>query len=505
MSDLNIIKLHDRIKETSNSTGTGTVVLEGSVEGFAPFSDYVGQSGLVYYTITDSTNWEVGSGRFLDSGRNVGTFSNSQLIRFPLKSSNSNGLVNFSAGVKEVFVTHPAHAAIYAVAGLGSEFATPAKSGLAFWSSENSLNTDNNIVIDGTNTRIGINQAAPAYEIDLGGNAINSHVRASGLIVNSSGIIFSGVNSLRQTQPFQNNQADSTTGANAVVFYSGAVDQILTLQKQSANNILSGPTTGSAAYPAFRALTSSDIPSLSDIYAPRGSGDEYGKNIAIVSGIAVNSSGYLRQDISATSGTFRTDLTTASGALRNDVETVSGITVAGEVYGVPSGTIVVNNLLTASGALRNDVETVSGITVAGEVFGVPSGTVNVKDIAATSGTLRRDVTSASGAAAAQSFTPSVNVPATTKPLKYNYSGTPIATQNVVVSSSGFLTLPIFSNSGDLPPAISGFRGALAICQFGTDDMSLVFCAPISSGAGYSWYRPSGAAAGSEFVGSYKPI
>tara|TARA_R100000406_G_scaffold23660_3_gene15095 strand:+ start:15892 stop:17388 length:1497 start_codon:yes stop_codon:yes gene_type:complete len=498
MSDLNIIKLHDRVKETSNSTGTGTVVLEGAVEGFAPFSDYVGQSGLVYYTITDSNNWEVGSGRFLDSGRNVGTFTNNQLIRFPLKSSNSNNLVDFPAGIKEVFVTHPAHAAIYAVAGLGSEFATPAKSGLTFWSSENSLNTDNNIVIDNTNTRIGINQSAPAYEIDLGGNAINSHIRASGLIVNSSGIIFSGVDSLRQTQPFQTNQTDSTTGSNAVIFYSGAVNQILTLQKQSANNILSGPTTGAAAYPSFRALVSSDIPDLSDVYMAKTSGVDNVSDIATVSGIAVSSSGFLREDISATSGTLRTDLTTASGALRNDVETVSGISVAGEVYGVPSGTIVVNDLITASGALFNDVQTVSGITSAGEIYGVASGTIVVNDII----DLNKDVNSASGAAAAQSFTPTVDVPATTKPLKYNYSGTPIATRNVVVSSSGFLTLPIFSNSSDLPPAISGFRGAMAICQFGTDDMALVFCAPISSGDGYSWYKPFGSGSN---VGGYKPI
>ena len=499
MSDLNIIKLHDRVKETSNSTGTGTVVLEGAVEGFAPFSDYVGQSGLVYYTITDSNNWEVGSGRFLDSGRNVGTFTNNQLIRFPLKSSNSNNLVDFPAGIKEVFVTHPAHAAIYAVAGLGSEFATPAKSGLTFWSSENSLNTDNNIVIDNTNTRIGINQSAPAYEIDLGGNAINSHIRASGLIVNSSGIIFSGVDSLRQTQPFQTNQTDSTTGSNAVIFYSGAVNQILTLQKQSANNILSGPTTGAAAYPSFRALVSSDIPDLSDVYMAKTSGVDNVADIATVSGIAVSSSGFLREDISATSGTLRADLTTASGALRNDVETVSGISVAGEVYGVPSGTIVVNDLLTASGALFNDVQTVSGITSAGEIYGVASGTIVVNDII----DLNKDVNSASGAAAAQSFTPTVDVPATTKPLKYNYSGTPIATRNVVVSSSGFLTLPIFSNSGDLPPAISGFRGAMAICQFGTDDMALVFCAPISSGGGYSWYKPIDSSGSN--VGGYKPI
>ena len=182
---------------------------------------------------------------------------------------------------------------------------------------------------------------------------------------------------------------------------------------------------------------------------------------------------------------------------------MSGVSIAGEVYGVPSIAMVVNNLLTASGALRNDVETVSGITTAGEVFGVPSGTINVKNIATTSGTLRRDVTSASGAAAAQSFTPSVNVPATTKPLEYNYSGTAIATQNVVVSS-GFLTLPIFSNSSDLPPAISGFRGRMAICQFGTDDMSLVFCARF-----VVWnrlqlqYKPIDSS-GSR-VGGYKPI
>ena len=265
---------------------------------------------------------------------------------------------------------------------------------------------------------------------------------------------------------------------------------------------MSGPTTGAAAYPSFRALVSSDIPDLSATYMSKTSGVDNVADIAIVSGIAVSSSGLLRADISATSGTFRADLTTASGALRNDVETVSGISIAGEVYGVPSGTVVVNNLLTASGALRNDVETVSGITTAGEVFGVPSGTINVKDIAATSGTLRRDVTSASGAAAAQ-VTPSVNVPATTKPLKYNYSGTAIATQNVVVSSSGFLTLPIFSNSSDLPPAISGFRGAMAICQFGTDDMSLYFvllCRLEQATAGTQPIDSSGSK-----VGGYKPI
>ena len=409
MSDLNIIKLHDRIKETTNSTGTSTVVLEGAVEGFSPFSDHVGQSGLVYYTITDSANWEVGSGRFLDSGRDVGTFSSSQLVRFPLKSSNNNSLVNWGGGVKEVFVTHPAHAAIYAVGGLDGHV-TPSKSGLAFWSSTNTLNTEPNITVDSTNTRLGINQSNPSYEIDLGGDPNKAHIKASGLIVNTSGIIFSGVNSVRQTEPFKRNHTNATTGSNAVVFYSGEVDQILTLQKQSANNILSGPTTGAASYPAFRALVTSDLPDLTDSYTPRASGDYYRKSILTTSGIAVNSSGYLSENIAATSGTFRADLVTASGS-----------------------------------------------------------------------------------AAAKSFTPSSNVTATTDATKYNFSGTAIATENVVVSQSGWLTLPIFLSSSDLPPAISGHRGAVAICQFGTNEFSLVFCAP--SGSNYTWFKPSGAAAG----------
>jgi len=537
MSDLNMIKLHDRVKELSNSTGTGSITLDGAVAGFSSFSDFVGQSGLVYYAMTDGTNYEVGSGRFLDSGRDVGTFSSNQLVRFPKKSTNSNNLVNWAAGTKEVFVTYPSDATVYTVEGIDSA-TTPQKSGMAFWSSSSTLNHSTSIVVDAANSRIGMDQSSPQYKIDIGGNAQTSQIRASGLIVNSSGIVFSGVNSLRQTEPFQKNQADATTGATSVIFYSGAVEQILTLQKQSANNMLAGPTTGSAAYPAFRALTVSDIPDLGDTYAATASGNLYGSNIGVVSGIAVNSSGYLSENIAATSGALRTDLTTASGTLRADLTTasgtlradlttasgtlrsdlttasgalfvdivvVSGLTVAGEVYGVASGTVVVNNLLTASGALRSDIS-VNAANIVTASGALSSGiSVKTKDIIATSGTLRRDVTVASGFAAAASFTPSVNVPATTPPLKYNYSGTAIATENVIVSQSGFFTLPIFSNSGDLPPAISGFRGALAICQFGTDHMSLVFCAPISSGLGYSWYKPSGTAAGSEFVGGYKPI
>jgi len=48
---------------------------------------------------------------------------------------------------------------------------------------------------------------------------------------------------------------------------SGTLD--FTLKTQSANTVFAGPTTGSAAQPAFRALVAADIPSLSGTYVPQ--------------------------------------------------------------------------------------------------------------------------------------------------------------------------------------------------------------------------------------------
>jgi hypothetical protein len=91
----------DRVWETSTSTGTSTFTLLGAVTGYRTFSSVLstGPENTTYYCITDGTNWEVGRG-YLTSSTN--------LIRSPLSSSNSNNLVNFPAGTKQVFITQPA-------------------------------------------------------------------------------------------------------------------------------------------------------------------------------------------------------------------------------------------------------------------------------------------------------------------------------------------------------------------------------------------------------------
>lgn len=93
--------VNDRVKETSTTTGTGTFTLDGAVTGFETFSSAIGNSNTTYYAIEipNTTEFEVG----------LGTVSAGQLARTTvISSSNSDALVNFSAGTKNVFCTLPA-------------------------------------------------------------------------------------------------------------------------------------------------------------------------------------------------------------------------------------------------------------------------------------------------------------------------------------------------------------------------------------------------------------
>jgi hypothetical protein len=92
--------LDDRVQETTTTTGTGTLTLAGAVTGYQSFAA-IGNANTTYYCITDGTNWEVGLGTYTSSGT---TLARTTVI----ESSNSNSLVNFPAGSKNVFVTYPA-------------------------------------------------------------------------------------------------------------------------------------------------------------------------------------------------------------------------------------------------------------------------------------------------------------------------------------------------------------------------------------------------------------
>lgn len=98
--------IKDRVKETSTTTGTGTLTLAGAATGFQSFAA-IGDGNTTFYTIAlvSSNEWEVGIGTYTSSGT---TLSRGTI----LSSSNSGNAVNFSAGTKDVFVTYPSERAI---------------------------------------------------------------------------------------------------------------------------------------------------------------------------------------------------------------------------------------------------------------------------------------------------------------------------------------------------------------------------------------------------------
>jgi len=98
--------LKDRVKETTTTTGTGTVTLAGAVTGYQSFS-VIGNTNSTYYTIAGqgTAEWEVGIGTYTSSGT---TLSRDTV----LASSNSGSLVNFSSGTKDVFCDYPAGRAV---------------------------------------------------------------------------------------------------------------------------------------------------------------------------------------------------------------------------------------------------------------------------------------------------------------------------------------------------------------------------------------------------------
>ena len=100
--------VNDRVKETTTSTGTGTINLGGAETGFETFVAGIGNSNTTYYCIQaqGGAAFEIGVGTVTDAAPD--TLSRTAII----SSSNSDSVVDFSAGTKDVFCTLPASKAV---------------------------------------------------------------------------------------------------------------------------------------------------------------------------------------------------------------------------------------------------------------------------------------------------------------------------------------------------------------------------------------------------------
>ncbi len=310
----NPIKLSDRIKEISYTMGTSDLGLAGPVAGFSSFASAYSSGDSLFYAVTDGSHYEIGSG----------IYGSGYIVRFPIKSTNSNSLVNFSEGVKEVYVTYPATHAVYMGSGLAG-VDIPSSSGMAFWLSPNMLGYDDDITWDNTNKRLGIRKLQPGYAIDIGGNGSESVIRSSGLYVGPEGIYFPPINNgdnayLGGTQltHYEKNELDQKaldlfligglTGSNAVLELSGVANQYILFKQQPAGTVFAGPPSGCTppcdpGYPSFRLLTIEDVPALLEV------------------------SGILDDKIGLTLTAANNNTALVSTTLNNKINTVSGITI----------------------------------------------------------------------------------------------------------------------------------------------------------------------------------
>jgi hypothetical protein len=98
--------ISDRVKETTTTTGTGTLTLGGAVTGFETFTANLSDGDTTYYACTDNTDFEVGLGTFTASGT---TLARTTI----LASSNSGSAVDWGAGTRTVFCTLPASKTVF--------------------------------------------------------------------------------------------------------------------------------------------------------------------------------------------------------------------------------------------------------------------------------------------------------------------------------------------------------------------------------------------------------
>jgi hypothetical protein len=93
--------LRDRVRESSTTTGTGSITTAGAAGGYQPFSAVMNIGDTCWYAIVmPGSSWETGLATY--------TAANTLARTTVLESSNAGALVSFAAGSKDVFLCQPA-------------------------------------------------------------------------------------------------------------------------------------------------------------------------------------------------------------------------------------------------------------------------------------------------------------------------------------------------------------------------------------------------------------
>jgi hypothetical protein len=134
------LQIADRVRETTTTSGTGTVNLAGATAGFQTFVAGIGTGNTCHYLLLDGTAWETGVGTVTDGSPD--TLSRDTVIA----SSNAGAKIELSGGETAVLCTLPGSASqIRAAIGITDN-------GIIDWTSTSSNFNTSGLVTSGALT-----------------------------------------------------------------------------------------------------------------------------------------------------------------------------------------------------------------------------------------------------------------------------------------------------------------------------------------------------------------
>ena len=262
----------DRVKETTTTTGTGTVTLAGAVTGFQTFTSVLSDGDTTYYCIVhrDTAEFEVGLGTFTASGTTLARTT-------VLESSNSGNAVNFTSGTKDVFITYPAEKSVYLdasdVLSVGNISTSGYLRGPSTFTIDPATHGDNtgtlviagNLQVDGTTTTVNsTNMTVDDLNITVASGAANAAAAdGAGLTIDGASATFTYV---AIGDKFAFNKPIDVTG-NIIV--SGTVDgrDVATDGTKLDGIEASADVTDTANVTAAGALMDSEVTNLAQVKA----------------------------------------------------------------------------------------------------------------------------------------------------------------------------------------------------------------------------------------------
>ena len=252
------LKIADRVKQRTNSTGTAGISLIGSIEGFQTFSSVLSSGDTAFYVIEEADKFEVG----------LGTFHSSSFARTVVfSSSNSGDRVNLG-GSGIVSITYPADRAVY----LNQDLHSVISSGLVFSNNDRIIATSGSLFYNNTDLISGTHDYASGIAVYASGQAITNKAGisyVSGIAVYASG---QAVNVANNTNIATYASGNSLTNASNISTNSAGITYV---------SGVAIDVSGVANYASGQAVSNE-----SDIVATSGIATD-------VSGVAYYSSGLL--------------------------------------------------------------------------------------------------------------------------------------------------------------------------------------------------------------------